>query len=444
MKDYQEKLDRVRSLLKEDKAQEAFRALLPVFRYPGMMQRPEEFAAVLAVFAEISAKIAGDEFTSIVRHTLDHIDDPGALYSLGYELIDQGLPAIAATVLAEAHRLAPNNVEILTELCAALERSTLYADACRYLKAAPEVLQHSFLCSYLLAFNSLMSGDLKTTRRLLPDLQRLQEQDEHFAALSARIIRMLRRADALSGHAPLDTRDLRGWHMVITSGLLLHVSPHGFDEGMNGRYAFVQDTLELCLEGIERVKAVLAALEITPPRIFALPERGSSILAQATARILDCPLENWPDGGSEEPGLIVAYDLALLDEDLLPTLLQHHPGQILWNHASCWTEDQPISGDLTTFLYQVNYEPWGERIRVDQEQQQAITEPPDERDEAIIAAEIVSATLEPGTLDDLPALIELARAAAATTGEAAPGLLCSGGRRKKQWSGSPVPSSRFT
>ena len=156
---------------------------------------------------------------------------------------------------------------------------------------------------------------LGPARRLLPDLQRLQEQDEHFAALSARIIRMLRRADALSGHVPLDSRDLRGWHMVITSGLLLHVSPHGFDEGMNGRYAFVQDTPELCLEGIERVKAVLAALEIAPPRIFALPERSSSILAQATARILDCPLESWPDGGSEEPGLIVAYDLALLDVD---------------------------------------------------------------------------------------------------------------------------------
>jgi hypothetical protein len=231
--------------------------------------------------------------------------------------------------------------------------------------------------------------------------------------------------------------------MVITSGLLLHVSPHGFDEGMNGRYAFVQDTPELCLEGIERVRAVLDALEIAPPRIFALPERSSSILARATARILNCPLETWPVDGSDKPGLIVVYDIALLDEDILPTLARHRPGQILWNHASCWTEEQPISGDLTTFLYQVNYEPWGERMVVDPEQQQMVTEPPDERDEAVIAAEIVAATLEPGTLDDLPALIELARAAAATTGEAAPGLLCSGGRRKKQWSGSPVPSSRF-
>ncbi len=442
MEDYQEKLQGVRSLLDQDKAQEAFRALLPVFRYPDMMQQPAGLAEVLAVFAEISAKIAGDGFTSIIHHTLSHIDDPGALYSLGYELIDQGLPAIAATVLAEAHRLAPDNVEILTELCAALERSTLYADACRYLKAAPELVQRSFLCSYLLAFNSLMSGDLKTTRRLLPELQRLQEQDEHFSALSARIIRMLRRADTLSGHTPLDTRDLRGWHMVITSGLLLHVSPHGFDEGMNGRYAFVQDTLELCLEGIERVKAVLEALEITPPRIYALPERSSLILAQATARMLDCPLENWPDGGSDKPGLIVAYDLALLDEDILPTLAQHHPGQMLWNHASCWTEDQPVGGDLTTFLYQVNYEPWGERMGIDQKQQM-VMEPADERDPTVIAGEIVAATLEPGILDDLPALIKLTHAAAATTGEAAPGLLCAGGRRKKQWSGSPVPSSRF-
>lgn len=443
MTEYQNRLQQVRGLLKQGNAQEAFRAFYPLLRYPGMVQQPRELSESLEVFATISAQIVGDEFTSIIRHTLRRLKDPDALYSLGYELMEQGLSDIAATILAEAYRLAPDNVDILTELCAALERSMLYADACRFLKEAPQQVQRFFLCCYLLAFNALMSGDLATPRRLLPELKRLQSQDEHFPTLTSRITSMLRRADALSEYMPLDKRDLRGWHMVITAGLLLHLSPYGFDEGMNGRYAFVQDTPELCLEGIEKVRAVLDALKIAVPRVFALPERSSTVLAEATARVLKRPLEAWPPGGSDAPGLIVAYDLSLLDETVLPTLIEHHPGQILWSHAACWVEDLPIAADLTTFLYQVNYEPWGERLQVDEERKQTTVIPPDERAASVIAAEVAAAELTPGCLDDVPALIELARVSASVTGEDAPGLFCSAGQRKKQWGGSPVPSSRF-
>ena len=58
--------------------------------------------------------------------------------------------------------------------------------------------------------------------------------------------------------------------------------------------------------------------------------------------------------------MVVAYDLdSLGSEDLLVQIADHRPGQILWAHASCWTNPFPFSPDLTTFLYQYNASPWG-------------------------------------------------------------------------------------
>src|SRR5258708_13714115 len=113
---------------------------------------------------------------------------------------------------------------------------------------------------------------------------------------------MLKRAGCLFGIKLTDRRDLRGWHFVLTGGLLLHLSPHGFDEGMNGRYAFVQDSGALCLEGIQRLRAVLDTLKCTVPRVFELPERSSAILAHAVAQLLHCPLVPWPEIGSTQEG----------------------------------------------------------------------------------------------------------------------------------------------
>jgi hypothetical protein len=42
----------------------------------------------------------------------------------------------------------------------------------------------------------------------------------------------------------LDRQDLRGWHYVLTGGVLGSLSPYGFDVGMTGRWAYVSDSVE--------------------------------------------------------------------------------------------------------------------------------------------------------------------------------------------------------
>jgi hypothetical protein len=229
---------------------------------------------------------------------------------------------------------------------------------------------------------------------------------------------------------------------VLTGSLLLHLSPHGFEEPMHGRYARVQDSYGLCLLGILRVRAVLDALQIRIPRIWLLPDRNSQILAHATSRVLGQPLKPWPVGGSQASGLIVAYDLNQLDGDTLVSVRYHRPGQILWSHATCWTENQPVSADMTTFLYEMNNEPWGGQLTVDPKSRQTTRRPADERDPAIIAADLTTAKPIESLPEDEPGLLARARAAA-LAGENILALSGEDGQRQKLWAGSPVPSNLF-
>ncbi len=47
---------------------------------------------------------------------------------------------------------------------------------------------------------------------------------------------MLARAGVAGGADAARRRDLRGWHYVLTGGVLASLSPYGFDTGMTGRY----------------------------------------------------------------------------------------------------------------------------------------------------------------------------------------------------------------
>lgn len=442
MPEYQPLLQQALSLLHTGDARKAFQTFRSVLSYPGMVEQSAEFSETLKVLAEISMQIGESQFAGSLHTAARSPTDVKQLYHVGFEMIEHGLRDMAATVLAYAHHLEPGNAAVLHELSAALEGELRYAEARNFLKLAPHLVQHDFLTCYLLAFNSLMCGDLETPRRLLPDLRHLQSQDASYAQMTERIAAQLVRADALNGHTPLDSYDLRGWHLVLTGSLLLHLSPFGFNESMHGRYALVQDSYGLCLLGIQRVQTVLNALQIDIRRIWLLRDRNSQILAHAAANVLGLPLKPWPAGGSQPSGLIVAYDLSQLDGETLVSLMYHRPGQILWSHATCWTKNQPVSADLTTFLYQQNIEPWGRQLTVDPESRQATHRSVDERDPTIIAAEIITSKHVESLPEDEPGLVALTRTAA-LAGENILALSCEDGQRKKLWAGSPVPSNFF-
>lgn len=439
--------------LEEQDPQRAYSVFRAVLEYPGAQEldHPTRWKEAWELFADISASIAGPEFASTVRRAAQNERDVQALYNLGYQLVEHSLHGMAATVLLRAHLLIPGAEPMVTELVVALEGMGAHAEAARLLQAQPQLVQNSFMCRYLLAYNALMSADVDETRRLAPGLESLLarsgadgEQAQAFAGMRERIFQLLARVDALKGVSPLDTKDLRGWHFVTTGGVLLHLSPYGFDEGMRGRYAFLQDSPALCLEGIRRVEAVLAQAGRKPPRVFLLPDHHSTILALATARVLGLPTEPWPEQGSDAPGLIVAYDLSTLESPLLKTFWDHRPGQVLWSHATQWTEEAPFTADLTTFLYQQNTPPWGAQLRINPETQKVEPAPPSKEPAEVLAEGVVSARLEDTALTDLPELTKRVSAMATVAGDAAGGLFREQGRRRRSLTDSPVKSNRFS
>lgn len=196
-------------------------ALHPLLGYPEGLTA---WRPLLDRFARMCDGIAGPDLGDKARAVADAQDARHlqALYSLGFDLIEHGLPEFAASFLAHACEIEPEHPELLAELCAALEASQLNAEAVRWLEQSPAARQGSFLLRYLLAWNAAMSGDLARAQNELPTLA---PADADERAMQHRISGFIARADTIATASPLDGRDLRGWwHFAINGSVLLHVA----------------------------------------------------------------------------------------------------------------------------------------------------------------------------------------------------------------------------
>ncbi len=417
-------------------AETAFRQIRPLLSYPATSELEVRWKTTWNLFSLIGSTFAGEDFAKLARQVAFYPDNINVLYKMGYELIEQSLPRIAATVLARAQHISPAQPSIVEELAVALERSHFHHDACEVLRSQPDLLNQKFLFCYLLAFNTIMSGDLSAARQLLP----LRPGDEREQRMAQNVENMVARAGCIDAVSPLDRQDLRGWHFALTRGMLLHRSPYGLDAGMNGRYAYVQDSYSLIHEGIQRLKIVLDTWQFPLKRVIMLPDHNSQILAYAVAQALGCKLVRWSRWTANRSGLVVAYDLKDIAEEAFQNLGTLKPGQLFWTHASCWTQDQPYAADLTTFLYQVNTPPWsGEGLRMS-DAGEPVKQAVDERDPSAIAADILNAPVDADALGDRSELEALASAIWPRLQQ----MQQDKRQRCRQWDGSPVPSSRFT
>lgn len=439
-KSYQEIRADARGLLDAGEPQAAFQALRPALSHPGSFDATGDFADALGLLAEVSMGLGVDPLVPHCRRAAAEPDDVDALHDLGFELIEVGLDDVAATVLARANQLAPGTHRVVTELVHALETEQRHPEACQVLRGSG-LVEADGLCRYLLAFNLLMCGELDEPAALLPGLRELLPPER--AAMGDRIAGMLARAAALGDRSALDAGDLRGWHMVISGGLLTHLSPYG-SEVMRGRYAFVQDSAALLLEGARRLGAALDAAGMVPPEVLYLPSRSSEIAARVVAAQLGLPATPLDPTNPGRPGLVVSYDLREEEGEALVAMHPHRAGQVLFAHATSWTDPSPYTPDVTTFLYQSNVAPWGEQLRVDPETREVAATAPS----TASAAEAAAALLEeargaPAELEDLPALEALVQGTVALGPADAPGMLRTEGPRRKLFLGGPVRSNRF-
>ncbi|WP_367325209.1 hypothetical protein [Streptomyces sp. HUAS ZL42] len=366
-------------------------------------------------------------------------DKAQELYAFGYACIERGVSCLAIPALREALRLVPGSSRVMRELVAAYEREGRHHEAVELLTTR-ETGFEDWPDRYLLVFNAIMAGDLPLARRqhaLLTD-----PDDSMWLPAQARQRRMLERAAAAGPVTPLDLTDLRGWQYVIRGTVLGTLSPYGFDAGMTGRYAWLQDSYDLCFQGLLRLEAVLEAADARPRSVSLLPDRGSRILGLAAAELLGLPVQPFAPG--REDTVVVAYDLnevAEADEgpETLGHLFERAPGQVLHEHASNWTDPPVVTADSVTLLHRSATAPWEGRLRQGDDGDVERTAP-DDRPEADIAAEILGAdpTADEGDgetpadpVDSLTAFVGAVR-----------GSWLQGDRARLTSSG-PVRSSRF-
>lgn len=429
---------RARELLDEGDAREAFTTLRPVLAYPAEL--PDALLRdALDVLAGIAAEMMGERLAELLGWARDRLDDSEALYDAAYALFEQKYHDLAATLLMRANRALPGSTTIVTELAANLEALLLHAHAAAVLRGSG-LCENDATCAYLYGYNALMSGDVEAARPIAESLRGLA--DGSLSYMGAALGGMVARADAIRDASPLDDKDLAGWHLVVNGSVLLHLSPYGFDEAMRGRYAYVTDSYARIREGLDRLALTLSTARVPVTRILALPDRASRIVARAAAELFDVRFQDYPAGGDDGRALVIAYDLdCAASAEVLQHLREHRPGQVLFAHASCWTDPFPYAPDVTTYLYQANVAPWdGGGLMEDPDVQMER----DESTEDVLAAKIISAKGEHESKSSEEQLAAMVAAARRLTGDTAAGLFRQGGQRLRQRIGSPVWSNRFT
>jgi hypothetical protein len=360
---------------------------------------------------------------------MSHEQAPQQLYDFGYACIERGVPFLAIPALRRALEIMPGETTLLIELVSALQREHRHTEAVAALEPNVESLD-PWPARYLLAYSALFAGDLGRAER---ESGRLPTPDGDWVPARDRLVRMIARARAAQAVSPLDGRDLRCWHFALSGGLLITISPYGFDDGMNGRFGFMSDSFASCRSSLDHLQLILAATRRQPASVGLLPDRSSRILGLAASELSRLPAEPFVPGRADVQ--VVAYDL---NETKTEGLHERADGQVLFEHASCWTDPPAVSADITGLLHQVMKSPWGERLRVSPNGALE-TVPPDERPEEELAAEIVRAT--PQSVDDDGAPPD-SDATLVRLAEAVGGQWLTGPRDPVHSPG-PVPSSRF-
>ncbi|GAA1081669.1 tetratricopeptide repeat protein [Nocardiopsis composta] len=350
-----------------------------------------ELAGVLARLAEDAGF---DDLAQSAGRVAADPADPRARYEFGYACVERGAAFAAVPVLRELQAEAPASPAVLRELASALEdegRHAEAADALQHALERGEAPLEDWPDRYLLGYNALLAGRVDLAAEVAGALA--PPPDDAWLPARERLAGMVRRALAVRENGGLDLRDLRGWHFALTGGLLLELSPFGYDEGMNGRYAMVSDDYDACGRALRLLIRVMDATGHRPGSVGLLPDRSSRALGLAAAGLLGVAAE--PFTGPRPGQLVVAYDLGDSEHGLLEALRERAPGQVLFERSTCWTEPPAVPADVTGWLVQTVLAPWAENMRFHPETG-AERIPADDRPAEALAEEIAAAAAAPG------------------------------------------------
>ncbi len=428
-----------KEIVKTD-AMEAFQLIRQYLSFPNRVP-PEEWTNTWDLFSIIAGEIVGPEFSERAQGVAFGYNDVQSLYDFGYDLIDVGLPKISASIFKRTDELEPGNPAVISEYVAALDRSGLSAEIVNVFDTYEHLLGETFIFRYLNAFAGIMTQDIAKTKACLEKypLEPSGEEEEFMAARIETFLHRISTFETKKGSA-IGEHDLRAWQFVTTGSVLLHVSPYGFEEGMHGRYAYVQDSEALCLEGLRKLKAIFAATSFDVPKVMAPKDRASEILGRAAAEYFGCPFSFFEDNPTE-PGLVVTYDLTELSTETLELLFHKQADQVLFTHSVNWVNPPFFSPDFHTFQCQVNISPWAEKQTWDKDGEPNVV-PADEAPATEIATRILSQSKSEHEGEEAENIVVEFTMSALDLG-LKPTAFLGAIERPQFWESSPVNSNKF-
>jgi hypothetical protein len=206
---------------------------------------------------------------------------------------------------------------------------------------------------------------------------------------------------------------------------------------MTGRWAYLQDDFGQCHHGLERLRTVLAATGRKPASVGLLNDRGSRALGLAAARLLGVPAQPYRPGTPDV--LVVAYDLNECDPAVVAQLDERAEGELLFEHATCWTDTPAVTADVSTLLGQIVHAPWELGLQFDEDGETTEAEPDRRSAEELAEAILAAAPDAPEGDGQTPPDTDDTLAAFAARADGWPAT----GTRDRIRSAGPVPCSRF-
>lgn len=407
----------------------ATRALRTAATLPGLSQNHPLLDQLIAATARLAAAVGAEELAVAAQA---FVDGPQAqtLFDVGVVACSTGLHEVAVPALQALQQSQPDNAVVTGQLAQAHESGRQHQAAVDVLRGCTE-LEGDFFLQYLLAFNSIMCADLATARAVSGNWS--PSGVDGAEQMAERITAMLDRADHVEAGGALMPADVRAWEYIINGSILLHLSPHGFDDGMLGRYAFLNDTVSQARYGIDRAGLVLTDWGRFPAGVMSLPDPGSQSLASAAAAVWGVPVLPY---SPDVPGLVVAYTSEVDFGPIGPGGLGGD--QLLWIHTCQWLEEFYPAPDLVTQLVQVARPPW-QPLTVDAQDdgspqgggERLLQPDPTEWGQRIASAEVGELAQDAAKADDDANLRRFATLARPYRTE------------RRRWSSSPVMSSYF-
>jgi tetratricopeptide (TPR) repeat protein len=316
--------------------------------------------------------------------------DERALFELGWNLVEQGRPDIAAALLERCLGGRPDDASVRRELAFARLQAGDFPGCLLALDPLgddPDLAESERLDVLLVRAEAALYARRRALCRELLDAAEVLVPDdgqrERLDALHAQLGRAAR-------WTSLEALGLREWHYIQHAGVILKVAGGMFEDGsLGGRYDVLDLRLDMVAFLLQRLVHLLQRLGLEPDLVMGTSPTAAP-LAHALALRLGVPCAEDASGRHGRAALLVAANAAEFGP-LAAGLARHRPELRLFSLNVDWEHDAPVCPELAGVLARRVLLPWETRYAIRAPTAEMRQVPADARPAQEIGAELLAA-----------------------------------------------------